>query len=307
MPRIPLIPQPREHIHIYSFAGLCAFYLVIFEYTAYFHIVSEVCIRLSYAKISFAIDSPRIYISIVVGIIILLLINPSPVLHRSSRFWLIKSLGRVLASGLLHVQFRDFFIADILNSITYSFFTLQIFICGLANGFDPRPICDLSNSWFVPFIVGLPPLFRFLQCIRRYRDTRDTIHIANAVKYSLSILVIWIGFADLSFWRRIIWIGMLCSTNEAVFALIRSVYVCYWDIQMDWTMFVGKKYRSPRLYPTFIYTPAIIFNIIFRFSWILVVIQSYFDIVDDLRALIYGISFFEMVRRAICECGGGLI
>jgi hypothetical protein len=155
-------------------------------------------------QLSFAIDYPRIYMSSLFGILTLLLINPSKYLHSSSRFWLIKSLGRVFASGWLHVQFRDFFIADILNSLTYSFYTLELFICGLVRGLEPTCTTTLSMSWYVPFIVGLPPLFRFLQCIRRFRDTKDKIHLANAVKYSLSIIIIWISFADV----RTVWIGI---------------------------------------------------------------------------------------------------
>jgi hypothetical protein len=161
-------------------------------------------------------DFPKIYMSVIFGVLALLLINPTKYLHRSSRFWLIKSFGRVFASGLLYVQFRDFFLADILNSLTYSFYTLQLFACGIVRDFETLPTCSqtLSLSWYVPFIVGLPPLFRFLQCIRRFRDTKDNIHLANAVKYSLSILVIWISFAEVGYRRRIVWIGMFYHFNN---------------------------------------------------------------------------------------------
>jgi hypothetical protein len=245
-----------------------------------------------------AIDNPRIYISVSFGIIALLLINPFG-LYRSSRFWLLKSLGRVLASGLFFVEFRDFFIADILNSITYTFYTLQLFVCGLALDFRPLPTCDLSSSWFVPFFVGLPPLIRLLQCVRRYRDTKDVIHLANLVKYLLGVVVVWISFSELGPNRRIAWIGIFHFSNDLVLATIRSIYTCYWDIQIDWTFFVGKPlaYRTPLLYPTWIYTPAVIFNIAVRFSWVFMIAPSVWLKVDELQGLVYAISFLEMLRR----------
>lgn len=38
---------------------------------------------------------------------------------------------------------------------------------------------------------GLPAWFRFAQCLRRYRDTKEANpHLANALKYSTSFLVV---------------------------------------------------------------------------------------------------------------------
>lgn len=46
-------------------------------------------------------------------------------------------------------------------------------------------------------MAALPAWFRFAQCCRRYRDTREANpHLANAVKYSTSFFVV--GFATLS-------------------------------------------------------------------------------------------------------------
>lgn len=37
----------------------------------------------------------------------------------------------------------------------------------------------------------LPPWFRFAQCLRRYRDTKEAFpHIANAAKYATSFFVV---------------------------------------------------------------------------------------------------------------------
>lgn len=37
--------------------------------------------------------------------------------------------ARIFASGWFRVEFRDFFIADELNSLSYSFWTLGYFVC----------------------------------------------------------------------------------------------------------------------------------------------------------------------------------
>lgn len=39
------------------------------------------------------------------------------------------------------------------------------------------------------FLAALPPIWRFLQCIRRYRDTRNVFpHLVNCGKYTMTIM-----------------------------------------------------------------------------------------------------------------------
>lgn len=42
--------------------------------------------------------------------------------------------------------------------------------------------------WTTPLIASLPPWWRFLQCLRRYHDSGEKVHLMNAAKYSSSIL-----------------------------------------------------------------------------------------------------------------------
>lgn len=57
----------------------------------------------------------------------------------------------------------------------------------------------VEGSYLIrPLVAMLPAWFRFAQCIRRYRDTRESFpHLANALKYSTSFFVVI--FSSLSF------------------------------------------------------------------------------------------------------------
>lgn len=57
----------------------------------------------------------------------------------------------------------------------------------------------VEGSYLIrPMVAMLPAWFRFAQCIRRYRDTKEAFpHLANALKYSTSFLVVI--FSSLSF------------------------------------------------------------------------------------------------------------
>jgi len=42
-----------------------------------------------------------------------------------------------------------------------------------------------------PIVAILPAYFRFAQCIRRYRDTKESFpHLVNAAKYATSFFVV---------------------------------------------------------------------------------------------------------------------
>ena len=57
--------------------------------------------------------------------------------------------------------------------------------------------CDYQRSWATPFIAVLPPFWRLLQCIRRYRDSKMAWpHMANALKYTGTISVTFLAAAS---------------------------------------------------------------------------------------------------------------
>lgn len=62
------------------------------------------------------INWPIIYLSIAIAIII----NPFKMLYPHSRLWLVQTVLRVLVSGAYPVEFRDFWVGDLLCSQTYA-------------------------------------------------------------------------------------------------------------------------------------------------------------------------------------------
>lgn len=71
----------------------------------------------------------------------------------------------------------------------------------------------VEGSYLIrPMVAMLPAWFRFAQCIRRYRDTRESFpHLANALKYSTSFFVVI--FSSLSF---VTGLYALCILNQLV-------------------------------------------------------------------------------------------
>ncbi|POG78096.1 hypothetical protein GLOIN_2v716856 [Rhizophagus irregularis DAOM 181602=DAOM 197198] len=51
------------------------------------------------------------------------------IFYYDARKWFIIAMLRVVASGFYRVEFRDFFIADELNSLTYTFMNSQFLFC----------------------------------------------------------------------------------------------------------------------------------------------------------------------------------
>lgn len=51
--------------------------------------------------------------------------------------------------------------------------------------------CVQDISMIRPVVAILPAYWRFAQCIRRYRDTREAFpHLVNAAKYATSFFVV---------------------------------------------------------------------------------------------------------------------
>lgn len=50
-----------------------------------------------------------------------------------------------------------------------------------------------------PFVACLPAWFRFAQCLRRYRDTKEAFpHLLNAIKYATSFFVVIFSYLHLT-------------------------------------------------------------------------------------------------------------
>ncbi|KAK3811144.1 MAG: EXS family-domain-containing protein, partial [Benniella sp.] len=238
------------------------------------------------------------YPLILVSILLLILFCPLPIANWGARKWFLLSIGRLLISGYYSVEFRDFFLADEMNSLSYSIEQFEFAICAYANGWKNLE-CSTGQMWITPFVTALPPWFRFLQCLRRFRDTQQWFpHLVNCGKYTASLATIFIYFSYRHYG------GYRLKAAYIVISIITSIYTFTWDVYMDWGLFRfgkygGGAYGRPFLRPELVYSwewayyVAIVLDFLGRFSWILRVVSL------DVNPLIlsFSLALIEVLRR----------
>ncbi|KAH8239082.1 hypothetical protein KR032_000500 [Drosophila birchii] len=211
------------------------------------------------------------------------LLNPTKTFHHEARYWALRVLIRVIMAPFCFVNFADFWLADQLNSMVPAFLDIPFLICFF--GRSPTwhkagkaaSHCVEYVSLLHPIVAILPAYFRFAQCIRRYRDTKESFpHLVNAAKYATSFFVVIFAHKyhtttdtyPLS--KENPW--FYCWITAAIFS---SCYAYTWDIKMDWGLFDSKAgdnrfLREEIVYSsTWFYYFGIIEDLILRFSWTL--------------------------------------
>ncbi|CAF96668.1 unnamed protein product, partial [Tetraodon nigroviridis] len=232
------------------------------------------------------------------GLFFLFLINPFKTCYYKSRFWLLKLLFRVVTAPFHRVGFADFWLADQLNSLVVVLMDLEYMICFYSFELDwekhdglisssGRDVCNSYSYGVRAVIQCLPAWFRFIQCLRRYRDTKRAFpHLVNAGKYSTSFFVV--TFAALYRTHE----GESHADAQIFFYLyiscliVSSCYTLIWDLKMDWGLFdrnAGENtfLREEIVYPHKVsvvtgayYYSAIVEDVLLRFSWTLTVTLS---------------------------------
>ncbi|XP_034738482.1 xenotropic and polytropic retrovirus receptor 1a [Etheostoma cragini] len=273
---------------------------------------------------------------ILYGFMVLFLLNPFKTCYYKSRFWLLKLLFRVFTAPFHRVEFADFWLADQLNSLVFVLMDLEYLICyyifelqwsnskGLLPEFKDSDghVCHSYSYGLRAIIQCLPAWFRFIQCLRRYRDTKRAFpHLVNAGKYSTTFFVVTFAAlyathreqghmdADMFFYLLI------------VFSIISSLYTLIWDLRMDWGLFdrgAGENtfLREEIVYPhKAYYYCAIIEDVILRFAWTIQIslstmtrIHSVGDIVATVLAPLevfrrFVWNFFRLENEHLNNCG----
>ncbi|KAG5360051.1 Protein SYG1-like protein [Yarrowia sp. C11] len=229
---------------------------------------------------------------------------PVGIFYWSARQWLIRALSRILLSGLYPVEFRDFFLGDIICSMTYSMSNIALFFClyshewseGFHGIYNPSH-CGSSHNRLMGFFNALPGIFRWLQCLRRFADTGDAFpHLANMTKYSLTIMY----YVAQSVWRMDTTTG-----NRAFFiffATVNSTYCYIWDIMMDWSLleFGSKNFllRNQLTYKVkWPYYSAMVIDLVLRFNWIWYAIFE--QQIQQKQLLSFFVALSEIFRRVM--------
>jgi hypothetical protein len=231
------------------------------------------------------------------GLTLLILIWPFPMLYHHARKWWGVSNWRLLCAGLYPVEFRDFYLGDMYCSETYSISQLEVFFCLYAHHWNDPPQCNSNHSHLLGFFTTLPAIWRALQCLRRYYDSRNWFpHLANFAKYMGNILY----YMSLSLYRM-----NLTPQYRAVFitlAAINGVYCSFWDVAMDFSL--GNPYaehpflRDRLAYRhVWVYYAAIILDVVLRQQWILYALFQH-DL-QHAAALSFFVGLAEVLRRGL--------
>ncbi|XP_067002600.1 solute carrier family 53 member 1 [Anabrus simplex] len=261
--------DPRNHLSEQHIMELAAIFGVIWALSVLSFLYS--------ASLSIP---PYINPLVLIIIMTLFILNPTRTFRHEARFWALKVLFRIVLAPLFYVNFADFWLADQLNSLVVAFLDLQFTICFYLSAKDWMRADDYNQciefSWLIRPLVGcLPAWWRFAQCLRRYRDTKEAFpHLANAGKYATTFFVII--FSSLAQTKK-----YPVSTDSPYFylwvlsSILSSCYAYTWDIKMDWGLFDPKAGDNKYLREEIVYSStgyyyfAIVEDLILRFGWAL--------------------------------------
>ncbi|KAI0760360.1 EXS-domain-containing protein [Fomes fomentarius] len=220
-------------------------------------------------------------------------------MFKSSRWWLIRNVSRLLTSGAHRVEFADFWMGDQFCSLIFTLSNLYFVGCVYATGIDSnwrRCTTNAGPRWGVAFLLAsLPLLARLVQSIKRYVDSGLTTHLINGGKYGSGIVFYLFYFL----WRAHGGLRGPFFVAWCVFATNYSLYAGAWDLLMDWSLLRPHAHypllRNDLLYSNSIpfYYFAIVSNILGRFIWVFYIPEKGPNFV--LRTFIAGLV--EVFRR----------
>ncbi|WVQ74177.1 hypothetical protein IAR50_003771 [Cryptococcus sp. DSM 104548] len=265
------------------------------ELPSFLFLTLSYCFYFSFARIGSSNVAPTTWPAAWLVFLAVFWINPLPIFRRQTRYWLLKVLFRVITPGYSRVEFIAFFLADELNSLTYSFQNVYFLSCAYANHWpdDVVNVCPMGRSWPYAIVVCLPALSRFIQCLKRYNDSKLYIHLINAGKYA-SVMVQLCLFV---WWRNqgsennntsfIVWV---------IFAIFSSTYACSWDFIVDWSVLrprAGFLRQDLGYSRRFVYYLAMVINVLIRFIFLWYIPASTRH--PRTRSFVFAVA--EMMRR----------
>ncbi|KAF5390741.1 hypothetical protein D9757_004545 [Collybiopsis confluens] len=198
------------------------------DHREYFEIPSLLFVTLSYAFwLSFSLIgapsiSPDVWPLVWLGFTVVVMLDPFNVFFKSSRFWLVKSVLKLLVPGMRRVEFTDFWMGDQFCSLIFTLADLYVFACSYARGFDNWRKCgSTSKAWPAAFALAmLPLLIRVIQSGKRYFDSRLGTHLINGGKY-LSGIIYYLTYYV---WRHQ---GSLHNKSFVIWCIFGTFYAFY--------------------------------------------------------------------------------
>lgn len=226
---------------------------------------------------------------ILIGSYVVILFLPVRTFYYTSRKWFVKTMFRVFTPGVRRVAFKDFFIADLMISLTFFWTSLYLTACFYISN-DPI-FCSPRQSWITPTLISIPLLIRLIQCCRRYVDLFLDMDIVNAGKYVVSILTVYASsWAVMHYsWQDGKHGPLLPLIAWIIVATLSAIYSYIWDIKRDWNF-----KSDDKILPKKMMKGAVVLNLLLRFNWILTI--STFIILNQLLVS-FALGCFEVFRR----------
>lgn len=216
-----------------------------------------------------------------------------------SNFWLLRTLSRIMGAPFIPVVFRDFFIADQILSMIIALQDLEYVICYYAtDAWTGANACFAHQAWVFPVIAVFPSMWRLLQCIRRFKDTKDSHQLINAAKYSSGLVVITASAIRKSYpnaYTNVFWFLAI---------VVSTIFTFLWDLIKDWSLghirnVKHKFLRSELLYPTSWYYTALLMNLGMRLMWTLTISPEAVRGVLHPDVFAFVLAMVEVTRRAV--------
>ncbi|KAM3363807.1 Phosphate transporter PHO1 -like protein 5 [Capsicum baccatum] len=235
-------------------------------------------------------------------VLLLIVFCPLNIIYRSSRFFLLRTAWHCICAPLYKVTLPDFLLADQLTSQVQAIRSLQFYVCYYVWGnFRTRSNkCQESSVYQILYIVVaiIPFWSRFIQCLRRLFEEKDSMQGLNALKYfSTIVALVMRTLYDQK--RGTFWRVMAASTSG-----ITTVANTYWDLVIDWGLLQrnsrNRWLRDKLLVPhKIVYFVAIVLDIILRFVWMQLVLDIRELPFLHRKAFVAVVACLEILRRGI--------
>jgi hypothetical protein len=260
----------RDHLTAAGYFQVCAYFGAIYMFSLMLFIKS---IIYEHASGTPAAVPSWIQPGVLCGVMLFLFALPIPnFFFFSSRMWLWRVLGKTIIAPFSAVRFADVFIADQLTSLTFFLVDVQYAICVVRASDDPQPngdICQGSQTHLILYVASaLPSWWRFLQCMRRYRDDNFASlhpHVINGIKYMAAIVTTIVAGIDGIFFPAAGWSAI--RITWLVCNVLGTFIRLYWDFRMDWGV-IPMQNAKQRKYSMKFFVFSIVFNLLARFMWL---------------------------------------
>ncbi|XP_024009934.1 phosphate transporter PHO1 homolog 7 [Eutrema salsugineum] len=236
----------------------------------------------------------------IVGLVIAISICPFNIFYRSSRFFFLMVVFRCISAPLYKVSLRDFFLAEQITSQVQALRSLEFYICyyGWGDFRHRQTTCrssDVYNTFY--FIIAVIPYWsRFLQCVRRFIEEKDSSQGYNAIKCLLTIVSVCLRTAY-SLNK-----GKVLKIAAWVFSALATFCSTYWDIVFDWGLLhkPSKNWLRERLLVPHkaVYYVAMVLNVVLRFAWLQTVLDFNLPFLHR-QTMIALLAILEIIRRGI--------